>query len=63
MPPGQLARLLREMSPVPSRTIPDASEAWRQARSAAGPQDLIVVTGSVFLAGELRPKLVAEQSS
>jgi dihydrofolate synthase/folylpolyglutamate synthase len=33
-------------------------EAWAQARTAAGPDDLICVTGSVFLAGEMRPLMV-----
>jgi dihydrofolate synthase/folylpolyglutamate synthase len=34
------------------------AEAWRAARDAADPDDLICVTGSVFLAGELRPLLL-----
>ncbi len=32
---------------------PDVADAWHQARAAAGPNDLICVTGSVFLAGEM----------
>jgi dihydrofolate synthase/folylpolyglutamate synthase len=36
------------------------AEAWRAARDAAGPDDLVCVTGSVFLAGELRPLLLEE---
>jgi dihydrofolate synthase/folylpolyglutamate synthase len=32
--------------------------AWQEARAAAGPEDLICVAGSVFLAGELRPLLL-----
>jgi len=31
------------------------SEAWRVARGLAGPDDLICITGSFFLAAELRP--------
>lgn len=31
------------------------SEAWRVAESLAGPDDLICITGSFFLAAELRP--------
>ena len=34
-----------------------AAEAFLAARSTAGPDDLICVTGSVFLAGELAPLL------
>ncbi len=37
---------------------PNAVEAWNQARGLAKADDLICVTGSVFLAGELRPVLV-----
>ncbi len=33
----------------------DSAEAWQAAFSAANPEDLICATGSVFLAGELRP--------
>jgi dihydrofolate synthase/folylpolyglutamate synthase len=35
-----------------------APEAWETCRGEAGPEDLICITGSVFLAGELRPLLV-----
>ena len=34
------------------------AEAWRLARQEAGAGDLICITGSVFLAGELRPLLL-----
>ncbi len=34
------------------------TEAWQMARTAAGVDDLICITGSVFLAGELRPLLL-----
>src|SRR5207249_2323569 len=30
-------------------------EAWQQALQSAGPDDLICITGSIFLAGEMRP--------
>jgi hypothetical protein len=32
--------------------------AVQAARAAAGPDDLVCVAGSVFLAGEVRPRLV-----
>jgi dihydrofolate synthase/folylpolyglutamate synthase len=42
-----------------SRTLcRNPAEAWQAARSAAGTDDLICITGSVFLAGELRPLLL-----
>lgn len=34
------------------------AEAWRMARADTGPDDLICIAGSVFLAGELRPMIV-----
>jgi dihydrofolate synthase/folylpolyglutamate synthase len=56
--PGQLAELLRRSSPLPLTPCPDASGACRQALAAARPEDLVCVTGSVFLAGEVRPLLL-----
>ena len=35
-------------------------QAWRAAWSQAGPTDGIVIAGSVFLAGELRPLLLRD---
>jgi dihydrofolate synthase/folylpolyglutamate synthase len=56
--PERLAALL---PPDLARTLcPDTHVAWAQARSAAGPDDLICVTGSVFLAGEIRPLLLKD---
>jgi len=42
------------MTEAPRRTFSTAAEAWQAARAAAGPDDLVAVSGSVFLAGELR---------
>jgi len=57
--PEDTAELLRSVrGDVRYSLHDDAAEALEQARSAAGPNDLIVVSGSVFLAGELRPLLV-----
>jgi dihydrofolate synthase/folylpolyglutamate synthase len=58
MPAEELAALLRHTVDLPHTACPTALEAWRAARARAGPDDLICVTGSVFLAGELRPELV-----
>jgi dihydrofolate synthase/folylpolyglutamate synthase len=52
VPPEMLAAML---GPSASATVhPTADAAWAAARAAAGPDDLVCVTGSVFLAGELR---------
>lgn len=58
VPPVRLAEVLAEVAPGRPATVHATSaEAWAAARAAAGPDDLVCVTGSVFLAGELRPVL------
>ncbi|OWK44462.1 bifunctional folylpolyglutamate synthase/dihydrofolate synthase [Fimbriiglobus ruber] len=53
--PEQLVSTLQAVAPGRSASVhPTAHEAWHAARSAAGPDDLVCVTGSVFLAGELQ---------
>jgi dihydrofolate synthase/folylpolyglutamate synthase len=58
VPPEDLLELAPET--VPCTVCPTSEAAWLAARSVAGPHDLICVTGSVFLAGELRPILVRD---
>jgi dihydrofolate synthase/folylpolyglutamate synthase len=53
--PEQLAAMLATAGPTPFTLCPTAIDAWYKARTAAAPTDLVCVTGSVFLAGELRP--------
>lgn len=61
--PEQAAALLPDC-PRPAHTLcPDTKNAWDSARQAARPEDLICVTGSVFLAGELRPLLLVNGSA
>src|SRR5262245_13530162 len=55
VPPETLAELLARSGTFPHTLCPSAAEAWRWARDAARPDDQICITGSVFLAGELRP--------
>jgi dihydrofolate synthase/folylpolyglutamate synthase len=52
-----LAALWRGISDHPGHVCGDPRAAWQAARSAAAPGDLICITGSIFLAGELRPQL------
>jgi dihydrofolate synthase / folylpolyglutamate synthase len=55
VPPDQLAGMLHAIAPNASLTVhKDAADAWRRARMGARPDDLIAITGSVFLAGEVR---------
>jgi dihydrofolate synthase / folylpolyglutamate synthase len=55
---------LRELAPktVSCTVCATSEEAWIEARAEADPGDLICVTGSVFVAGELRPILVRDLS-
>jgi len=60
VPPEKLAAVLAEAAPgKPFTTHPAAREAWAAAWAAADENDLVCVTGSVFLAGELRSVLTA----
>lgn len=58
--PEQLRDMLPEGVAAPVQLVADARDAFRDARQMATPDDLICITGSIFLAGELRPILVAE---
>jgi dihydrofolate synthase/folylpolyglutamate synthase len=58
VPGKQLAEMLHRIADVPASVHATTEEAWRAAGASAGPEDLICVTGSVFLAGEVRPLLV-----
>jgi dihydrofolate synthase/folylpolyglutamate synthase len=58
--PDHLAAILRKVSGTPFSTHATPVEGWHAARALAGPDDLVCVTGSVFLAGELRPVLERE---
>ena len=45
---------------VPAWAVPDPHEALAAAREAAAPDGVVVVTGSLYLLGDLRPGLVRE---
>jgi dihydrofolate synthase/folylpolyglutamate synthase len=56
--PEQLLELWQRNATQPAAAFATPAEAWQAARQEAGADDLICVTGSVFVAGELRPQLV-----
>lgn len=61
VPPERLAEALAAVAPgVPFTTHPTGTGAWFAARTEAKSDDLVCVTGSMFLAGELRAQLVAQ---
>ena len=59
--PEDLVALARETCGVSSESYADSRQALDRALELAGPDDLICITGSFFLAGLLRPRLVAER--
>ena len=55
VPPEQLAAVLAPLVPGNEiRTFADAGAAWEAARHSTVSDDLLCVTGSVFLAAELQ---------
>jgi dihydrofolate synthase/folylpolyglutamate synthase len=60
VPPERLAELLHASGGLPAAVCPTPAAALEAARQAAAPDDLICITGSVFLAGELRPLLLRD---
>jgi dihydrofolate synthase/folylpolyglutamate synthase len=59
VPPEELARLVADLGPTPVTVCSQAIDAWKRACEHARPDDLICITGSVFLAGELRPVITS----
>jgi dihydrofolate synthase/folylpolyglutamate synthase len=59
--PEDLARLLPADAKWDWTLCATPDDAWYAAQAAAGPNDLICVTGSVFLAGEIRPLLITDE--
>src|SRR5579883_67192 len=59
VPPEKLAAVLKHIAPgKPFSTHATSLDAWHAAQATARDNDLVCITGSVFLAGELRPMLV-----
>jgi dihydrofolate synthase/folylpolyglutamate synthase len=52
-----LQQLAEELSGRRWPVFDDSTAAWQAARSAAGEDDLICVTGSFFLAAELKERV------
>lgn len=56
--PEVLAEMVRESYGIEAEIRDSPGQALDHARAIAGPQDLICVTGSFYLAGEVRPGLL-----
>lgn len=59
VPPEQLLSLWRSITGRPAHVRERSDEAFAFCRRIAGPEDLICVTGSFFLAAEVRPLVAA----
>lgn len=59
-PPESLLRFVSEPQRARVRLVPDVPSALDLAVREAGPDDLVVVAGSVFLVGEARAHLLGE---
>lgn len=57
VPPEELEALARQSSPTPCTVAADPSAAWREAAALARPEDLIGITGSFFIAAEIRSSI------
>jgi dihydrofolate synthase/folylpolyglutamate synthase len=62
LPLEQLAAMARKISSAAQEVVPTPSEAWRRVRQITTPEHLICVTGSFFLAAEIRHEIAAEQT-
>jgi dihydrofolate synthase/folylpolyglutamate synthase len=60
VPVEVLAETVRGLTDQMFHTAPDAASGWKLARRIASPDDLICVTGSFFLAAEVRDLIVDE---
>lgn len=58
MPPERLLAMWQAVTDRPAQVVERSEEAFAVCREMAGDQDLICVTGSFFLAAEIRPLLV-----
>ncbi len=61
LPPDELLEFARAAGIEQSETAPDPATALLRAEELARPEDLVVLTGSVYFAGALRPLLLGRQ--
>ncbi|MFM9966465.1 MAG: bifunctional folylpolyglutamate synthase/dihydrofolate synthase [Planctomycetaceae bacterium] len=61
VPAESLRRLIQSVSDVPCHVAITPTEAWRIARRITSPSDLICVTGSFFIATEMRELILRDK--
>lgn len=60
VPVEELSRLVQSLTAAPAHLAADTVAAWKLARRIATPDDLICITGSFFIAAELRELILDE---
>lgn len=63
VPVAELAAVAEQVSRRPFRVAPSPAEAWQAARASASPDDLVCVTGSFYIAAQIRREVLATGSS
>ena len=63
VPVEALVRLVHNLTDRPFHAAADPAAAWKLASRLAGPEDLICITGSFFIAAELREMIVGAEES
>lgn len=61
VPCDELEQLVATISGFPVHVAPEPAVAWKLAQRLAGPDDLICITGSFFIAAELRELIVDQK--
>jgi dihydrofolate synthase/folylpolyglutamate synthase len=61
LPAHDLAARIAAAGTAPVETVPAPEAALERARALAGPDGLVLVTGSLYLAGALRPRLLSDR--
>ena len=57
VPPAELAAAADRLGASPAAVCPDPARAWREVRAVAGEEDLVCITGSFFIAAEMRSQM------
>lgn len=63
VPAQSLKHLIRSISGIPCHVAKTPAEAWQLARRITRPKDLICVTGSFFIAAEMRELILRDRPS
>ena len=61
VPPQSLQRLIQSVSDTPCHVASTPAKAWQIAQAVSTPQDLICVTGSFFIAAEMRELILRDK--